>query len=151
MDSDRAPMPQSEPETAPEAAPARAPKAKKVVPKWTDAIPDDLDFSDSLGLAAKLGPAAVAIALVQILSAVGIKPMQRAAMVAQLAGQLPGLIDKRRLWEAERAIRGEIETMEEPKTGPTTELRPHAATTPTDPATSRAKAIRGRPRKRSIL
>lgn len=134
-----------------EAKHKRGPKAK--VPAWTSAIPANIDFDDPLELAATLGPAAVGIALVQVLHAVGIKPLTRASMVGQLAGQLKALVPTRRMWEAERAIRGEQAELEQVNPGPKLESNPlkDGARPQTDTATSRTKAVRGRPRKRSVL
>ena len=136
----------------PAAAPAKK-KGRKKVPAWSDAIPDDMDLSDPLEVAAKLGPRAVAVALMQMIVAPGVKATTRAAMISQLASQLPGLIDKRRLWEAEKAVRGDATSLEKTSTGPRAERNPlkDAARTQTDPTASGAKALRGRPRKRSLL
>lgn len=122
-------------------------------PAWSSAIPEQLNYDDPLELAATLGPRALAVALQQILLAPGLKPTTRAAMVANLCAQLASSVPKRRLWEAEKAIRGEAASLQQTTSGPIAETNPlkHAARTQTDPTTGRAKAIRGRPRKRALL
>lgn len=152
MDAEPRIKPEVEAQLA-ELTPDEPRRGRVKAPAWASAIPVDINLDDPLEVASTLGPRALAVALMQILTAPGLKPTTRAAMVANLSAQLVASVPKRRIWEAEKAIRGEAASLQQTTTGPIAERNPlkHAARTQTDTAARRAKAIRGRPRKRALL
>lgn len=84
-------------------------------PKWADAIPSGFDLNDdTLKNVATLGPRVLQVCILQMLHAVGIPPVRRAAILSQLIAQLNPSVDKRRLYEAERIIKGESRKLGEP-------------------------------------